>query len=188
MLLPTYSIPPQDHASAGMAIGYSVVDSDRSHRLTRLAAIGLQPHDLVKTAEVPTVFYIGQDGKKHPFPNEYTYRSWYDSFSSVRTIKTALLDSVVLGQAITVRPGKRLMRFGSDPKVYLMTVNGALRWIRTEAIANMLLGADWTKHIDVLPDAARLAYSFGADIQTQKDVSPQERFVAGMNPSQFFDR
>ena len=49
-------------------------------------AVELVPGDLIKTAGSPTVYYYGYDGKRHAFPYEKIYYSWYSDFSGIKTV------------------------------------------------------------------------------------------------------
>lgn len=127
---------------------------------------------LVKTAESAAVYYVGADGKRHAFPNEKIYRSWYADFSSVQTISADVMASLPLGANVTYRPGVRMVKFQTLPKVYAIARGGELRWVQTEALATALYGTGWQTAIDDLSDAFVANYRFGADIATAADYSP----------------
>jgi hypothetical protein len=63
-----------------------------------------------------------------------------------------------------VRPGTVLIKIVSDPKVYAVEPNGTLRWVKTEAIATALYGADWAKKVRDLDVAFFAGYLSGSDI------------------------
>jgi hypothetical protein len=127
--------------------------------------------DLIK-GPTDAVYYYGQNGKRFVFPNFKTYSTWYADFSTVKTITADELASIPLGGNVTYRPGVKLVKVTTAPKVYAVAVNGVLRWIKTEEIARALYGSDWNKKVDDMPDAFFVNYTVGADIASSADFSP----------------
>ncbi|MDD5294629.1 MAG: hypothetical protein PHP21_01765, partial [Patescibacteria group bacterium] len=109
--------------------------------------------DLIKMNGLSSVYYLGADGKRYVFPNEQTYFSWYSDFSGVVTIPQSELESYPLAANVTVRPGTKLVKITTNPKVYAVEPNGTLKWVPDEATALALYGADWAKRIIDVPDA-----------------------------------
>ncbi|KKR91178.1 MAG: LPXTG-motif cell wall anchor domain protein [Parcubacteria group bacterium GW2011_GWC2_42_12] len=109
--------------------------------------------DLIKMAGLSSVYYLAADGKRYVFPNESTYFSWYGDFSGVVTIPQAELESYPLGKNVTVRPGTKLVKITTNPKVYAVTTGGTLVAVPDEATAATLYGANWNKRIIDVPDA-----------------------------------
>lgn len=128
--------------------------------------------ELVKTAGSTAVYYIGSDGKRHAFPNALIYASWYPDFSGVKTISDSDMATYQLGGNVAYKPGSRLVKFQSLPKTYAVDRNGTLRWVKDEATAVALYGADWNSKVDDLSDALYTDYTFGADIASSADYSP----------------
>jgi hypothetical protein len=48
--------------------------------------------------------------------------------------------------------------------VYAIAKGGVLRWVKTEADAVALYGADWNTKIDDISEALFMDYRYGADI------------------------
>lgn len=136
--------------------------------------LGVSASDLVKSAENSAVYYVGRDGKRHAFPNEKTYFTWYSDFSSVKTISAADLASLTLGKNVTYAPGARMIKLQTVPKVYAVGRGSVLRWVQTEALAIALYGNDWNKKIDDLSDAFFINYTEGTVIDEISDFSPAE--------------
>ncbi len=137
--------------------------------MAALAAGGLlmsavQPAGTLIKGSLPAVYYVGNDGKRYVFPNDKVYFSWYQDFSQVVTVTDSELASYVIGGNVTYRPGVRLVKIQSDPKVYAVSRGGVLRWITTEALAARLYGADWNKMIDDVPDSFFVNYTTGEPI------------------------
>lgn len=136
-----------------------------SNLLSRAEANNLLPFDypvdsLVKLADDgdpnttvdAAVYYIGLDAKRHPFPSAAIYFSWYEDFSSVRTIDVATLADIDLGTPVLVRPGTYWVKIQSDNKTYFVSPGHTLRWIEDEATARLLGGANWNQNIiDIEP-------------------------------------
>lgn len=109
--------------------------------------------DLIKMDGLSSVYYLGADGKRYVFPNETTYFSWYSDFSGVVTVPQSELESYPLGSNVTIRPGTKLVKITTDPKVYAVTPSGNLIVIPDEATAKTLYGDNWAKRVVDVPDA-----------------------------------
>lgn len=119
-----------------------------------------------------TVYYLANDGKRYVFPNQKTYNTWFKDFTGVLTVTTGDLISFSLGGNVTYRPGVRLVKITTDPRVYAVDRGGTLRWITSEAAAVALYGSNWNTKIDDVPDAFFTNYRLGADINGAADFSP----------------
>ncbi len=122
--------------------------------------------DLIKSPLSSSVYYYGSDNKRHLFPNEKTYRSWYTDFSGIKIVTASQLQGISLGHNVTVRPGTVLLKIETDPKVYAVEPGGLLRWVPTEARAATLYGSAWATRIIDVPLVFWVDYSFGSDITT----------------------
>lgn len=110
--------------------------------------------DLIKMDGLSSVYYLGSDGKRYPFPNEKTYFSWYSDWSGVKTISQSELESYPLASKnVVVRAGTYLVKITTDPTVYAVEPNGVLRSIVSEENAINLWGADWAKRVIDIPDS-----------------------------------
>ena len=122
---------------------------------------------LVKGATNAAVYYCGRDHKRHPFPNQRIYDSWYLNFAGVVTLSDAQLAANPLGANVTYRPGVRLLKIQTDPKTYAVGKGGVLRWVPDEWTAKKLYGADWNKKIDDVPDTFFTNYTIGDPLPPQ---------------------
>lgn len=123
------------------------------------------PGTLVK-ASGPAVYYYASDMKRYVFPNEKTYFSWYQNFSSVQTISDSELASIMIGGNVTLRPGTNLVKITTDPKVYAVAPNGQLRWVESEALAISLYGSSWASRVVDVADGFFVNYSVGPSISS----------------------
>jgi len=129
--------------------------------------------DLIKSNDLSTVYYLGDDNgtlKRYVFPNQKTFDTWYDDFSTVKTVSRKKLESYPLsGVNITYRPGVKMLKITTDPKVYAVDRDGTLRWIKSQAIADGIYGLNWEAEIHDLPDSFLTSYNFGEDITSDEE-------------------
>lgn len=123
--------------------------------------------DLIKTRYSPTVYYFGYDGKRHAFPNEPIYFSWYSNFDGVKIITPQELAEIPLGPSVVVRPGTNLVKIQTDPKVYAVEPYGVLRHVTSEALAQNLFGENWASKVIDLDVAFFPDYKIGDPITYQ---------------------
>jgi hypothetical protein len=121
---------------------------------------------LIKSPAFSAVYYCGADGKRHAFPNDRIYFTWYADFKTVKTLTEAELAAVPLGKNVTYRPGSKMVKIESIPNVYAIEKGGVLRWVKSPEIAASLYGTNWAKKVDDISDAFFLDYSLGEDIAT----------------------
>lgn len=115
-------------------------------------------------ASSPAVYYCGADGKRYVFPNEKTYKTWYSDFSSVQVLTDAQLGAIQIGGNATYKPGVKMVKIQSDPRVYAVDNGGVLRHVTSEAIARSMYGDNWNTKIDDISDAFFVNYSIGLPI------------------------
>jgi len=127
--------------------------------------------DLIK-ASLPAVYYYGADGKRYVFPDQKTYMTWYSDFSGVKTITDGELAAISIGGNVTSKPGVKMVKITTDPKVYAVAANGALRWVTTESIAASLYGSNWGKMVNDVPDPFFVNYTVGTAINNVTDYTP----------------
>ncbi len=128
---------------------------------------------LVK-ASGPAVYYYANDAKRYVFPNEGTYKSWFTSFDAVKTITDADLALMPIGGNVTYRPGIRMLKVQTDPKVYAVERGGTLRWVTTSQLAESLYGQFWNTFIDDVSDAFFVNYTIGEPIDAVGEYTPSK--------------
>lgn len=141
-------------------------------------SIPLQVGDLIKipddgdtkTLSDTAVYYYAVNGKRYVFPNEKTYFTWYPDFSRVKIVPNDQMSLVPIGGNITYRPASRLVKFQTDPKTYLVTKGGVLRWARTEAVVRGLYGDTWNRMVDDISEAFYVNYRFGNPLDNALDA------------------
>ena len=120
-------------------------------------------NDPATTAD-DTVYYLGLDAKRHPFPSRTIFLSWYQDFSQVQTIDAATLAAIPLGAPILVRPGTHWVKIVSDPRTYYVEPGYKLRWIRDEAAAVVLGGPNWNRNIIDIDPTLFTLFAAGPDL------------------------
>lgn len=118
------------------------------------------------------VYFYGRDGKRHPFPHEKTYFSWYPNFGSVQNVSQEALSALPLGTNVTYRPGVRLVKFQTLNTVYAVTRGGLLRALASESVAVAVYGTTWNRQVDDIGDAFFSNYTFGTDITQANQYVP----------------
>lgn len=109
---------------------------------------------------LPAVYYCGKDGKRYVFPDQFTYFSWYPDFKGVLTVTADALAKATIGGNVTYKPGS-LVKIQTDPKVYVVSKGGLLRWVPDEATAIAYFGTAWAKKVRDVPVVFFLNYVIG---------------------------
>lgn len=117
------------------------------------AATTVASGDLIRGQSFSAVYYMGADGFRYVFPNDKTYFTWYSNFDSVKWISDAELGRIQIGGNVTYKPGVKMIKINTDPKVYVVDQGGELSAIGSEADAATLYGSTWNKKIDDVADA-----------------------------------
>ncbi|MCK9438686.1 hypothetical protein M0Q39_01220 [Patescibacteria group bacterium] len=152
-----------------------------------VANAAAQAGDLIKKDGLSAVYYLGEDGKRYVFPNESTFKSWYSDFSSVVTVSADELASYPLGANVVVRPGTKLVKITTDPKVYAVEPNGTLRWVQTEADAIALYGANWAQRVIDVADSFFTNYTIGTPLASNETPVGSLVKKSGENSIYYYD-
>ncbi len=133
----------------------------------------------VQTRPVPAVglvrgastrgVYLVREGKRYAFPSERVFRSWYADFNAVVVVSDRDLAAVPLAGNVTYRPGIRLVKLETDPRVYVVGRYGVLRAIASEAVARELYGDAWAALVDDIMDIHFGNYLVGAEVVSSSD-------------------
>lgn len=150
-------------------------------------AASLADGDLIRSdakGAYAVYYYFG--GKRYVFPTQKTFLSWYSSAQLKKTsegglvkiIPAADMGQISMGGNVTYKPGVRMVKVDSDPKVYAVAKNGTLRWVTTGDVASALYGANWNKMIDDIPDGFFTNYTLGADIAAASSFNTEAEKAA----------
>lgn len=157
------------------------VTVDRNVTVTFSGGLSFPLHDgdLIKipddsdaaTLSDTAVYYYAKNGKRYVFPNEKTYFTWYPDFAKVQVIPLDQMSLIPIGGNVTYRPGTRMLKFQTDPKTYIVTRGGVLRWATTEEVARGWFGTNWNQHIDDVSEAFYINYTFGEPVANSLDLA-----------------
>ncbi len=117
------------------------------------------------------VYYYGNDGKKHAFPTESVYMSWFSSYSNLKIISPQQLRAMPTGENVTFRPGTALVKFSGSSTVYAVEKGSVLRPIATESAARAIYGSSWTRYVVTVVGSLKRDYSIGSTIYSSSDYS-----------------
>ncbi len=128
------------------------------------SANAAQTQDLIKCPDFSSVYYLAEDGKRHVFPNDKVYSSWYPDFDDVKVISCEDLSKIPIGTLVPYQAGTQLVKITSSPTVYAVEPSGELRSIESEAQARDLFGNEWAGRVHDVPDTFFPHYDIGAPL------------------------
>lgn len=139
---------------------------------------GMQLSRVIKGSGA-ALYWYGKNGKRYVFPNEATYRTWFPIGSKcpiINQVSDETLASIAIAGNVTARPGVKLIKIQTDPKVYAVSKNGELHWIefgpKFNSIITTYYGQTWTNSVIELPDPFFTMYSMGTSITDVSQYSP----------------
>ncbi len=131
------------------------------------------------------VYYLDENGIRHPFLNESSFYGWYEDFSEVIEVGDDYMADLELGSAVPYRPGIQFIKFYTSNAVYAVSETGALHRIANEATAEVLesmdgsaYGDDWAQNITLVSDAFFGHFNYGLTIDSVDDYSAKDAFEA----------
>ena len=132
-----------------------------------------------------TLYWYASNGKRYVFPNVKTFYSWYSSteFSRVQTVADTELYTMPLGGNVTYRPGAKLVKVVTDPKVYAVSRYGTLRWVTSEYLAQNLYGSNWRQWVEDVPDTFFSNYTVGSPIYSASEYNVSNEYNQVITPS-----
>jgi hypothetical protein len=160
----TYSALMASGANLTIDVGLNIQPSAGPMLCTPGSLIKLEDDKNPGTTFDTSVYYCAQDGKRYGFPSSKVFFSWYDDFSNVKAVPSTIMFNTPLGGNVSYRPGIRMIKIQTDPKVYAVSRGGILRWVTTEALAKKLYGDQWNTLVDDVSDALFVNYHVGLPI------------------------
>lgn len=115
---------------------------------------GAEPGDLITAPNLGTIYYLNEEKERVVFPDEQTYFTWYDDFSSLKHIPREVLESYPLsGRNATIRPGTKLITIPSSSQVWAVGSPNILYWMAGgEEQVREFFGEDWASRVVDLPE------------------------------------
>lgn len=126
------------------------------------AELDLQVGDLVKLENQDAVYCVSYGTNllsgsvfwvRQAYPNQAIYNTWRSDFNNVKTISSEQMAEINLIDNVVVRPGTKLVKITTVPKVYAVGPAGLLYHIKDEAVAERLYGEDWASKVIDISDA-----------------------------------
>jgi hypothetical protein len=140
--------------------------------------------DLLKTEDDSAVYYIGDDHKRHAFPNKSVFDSWGFSFDDVKIVPDHTVAFLVLGPNMTYKPGITPVTFRSTNKVYAVDEHGVLRHINGPSVARALYGEGWKDKVRDISVVFFNDYIVGKEtIDSSDEYSPEKLKSAVVRPT-----
>ncbi len=164
-----------------MGLAFFAASADRTS-----PAVALAGGALVK-GNGPAVYYVSDDGTRHVFPSQAVFDSWFpDRKATITALNTQELAALKLGTNMTFKPGVKLIKIMTNPKVYAVSRYGVMHWITTESLASDIYGANWKRLVVDVPDAFFSDYTEGAPIYSKTDFSVSDELATVKNPEYNF--
>ena len=115
------------------------------------------------------VYFYGNDGKRHVFPNEGVFYTWYSNFDDVVEVSDSFMASLSIGKNVTYRPGSVVVKFDSSASVYAIEADHTLHHYTTLSLLKSDYGSVWTDYLAKVPDSLFGNYTIGSDIDSTSD-------------------
>ncbi|MCE9585905.1 fibronectin type III domain-containing protein [Candidatus Uhrbacteria bacterium] len=137
-----------------------------------LCESSLVPHahflDLFKS---PTsdVYFMGGDGKRHAFPSQAVFDSWFPNGADITIVPRYQLADIPLGENVTFRPGT-LVRIIDGVRYYVVDFGKRLRFIASDILLPFIFGNTWQASVRLLDLAIAGDYTFGTSIEVTQDL------------------
>jgi len=138
------------------------------------------------------IYYVGNDGKLHPYVDAQIYHTWYKSFNDVKLVSDAKIAQYQIGSPVCVRPGTWLVRFPGDSRVFASEPGCVLRPMYSEIEAKLLYGENWEQKVVNLQATLKGFYTIrdmhkenlsshlqdsdkdGVDVQTEREYGSSD--------------
>jgi hypothetical protein len=144
---------------------------------------GAQPGDLIKMQcpeivhvndPCTTVYYWGEDGLRHVFPNERVFFSWYNDYDDVIIVGDEFMSDLRLGKNVTLKPGTAPVKFATSNEVYAVSEGGILHHYVDDEFLVDDYGSNWTKDLVIISDVFYSNYEIDSVINSDNDYDPDQ--------------
>ncbi len=145
---------------------YSYDDADRGTLIKIPCGVYSNTSETCKA-----VYYYGNDGMRHVFPNESVFYTWYNNFDDVSEVSQDFMSSLTIGKNVTYRPGSVVVKFDSSSYVYAIEAPHTLRHYLTSSLLESDYGSSWVDSLAHVPDSLYSNYSVGSVIDSTSDYN-----------------
>lgn len=136
--------------------------------LEKISAVS--PGQFIRSYSFNSIYYVGDDMKRHPFWGPKSFFTYADSFDEVIWVTDATLSTMTIGTPMLPKAGVVLVKIQSDPKVYAIDENKTLRWVPDEETAITLYGSSWSDYVIDLQPTIFANFTVGDDMTTSTVV------------------
>lgn len=166
----------------------NLINDLQRERLRAISSIGVQKNDLIDVGSgikllpgslimgetLDWIYWYGYDGQRYAFPNQDVLKSWFPTFNEkqVQKITDRQLASITLVRNMFYKPGSRLIKISSDPKIYAVGQNGLIHWIYPESVIQELYGPNWKTNLVTVKDVYFVDYRVGERITNSANFNP----------------
>ncbi len=132
-----------------------------SDKIEYTEPLGTLPPGTLMKSNGTSIYYLGFDGKIHPFLHSAVFHSWYANMNAVKikNISPVALKQYNVGKPICVRGGTWLVRFQNFPQLYAVETGCRLFPLRSEVEAHILHGSAWKQRVITLNNLESGTYS-----------------------------
>ena len=129
----------------------------------------------VRARNTSTIFYIDEYGVRHPFLDDVTFFSWFETYEDVEVIEITEMITYQFGSPMIPKPDTVLVKSKNSPNVYLLLHNPDdpmrpyIRWIESEEVANAIYGNQWSEYVVDVPNKVMAQFW-----NLESIVNPQE--------------
>lgn len=124
------------------------------------------------------VYYYGEDGKRHAFPNESVFYTWYNDFDDVIEISSSDMSDITIGKNVTYRPGSVLVQFSGSSSIYAVEKQHTLRKYTSTSLLRTDYGSNYDDVIVTVPDTLYGNYSIGSVIDSSSDFDRTTQYYS----------
>lgn len=149
--------------------GTDISSVNKNSEISIKNSLGMFDKKLVKTENSKSVYYI-RGNRRYIFLNEQIYKTWYPDFSSVQLISETKIAEYMIGGRVKPYPNRMMIKMKTDPRVYVVSDAGKIRWVTSEALAQELFGHAWAKKIVDISDAEIAGFELGAPLEKIEDL------------------
>lgn len=120
--------------------------------------------------EFPQIYFLYEE-ELYPFDTDWAYGTWFSDTRCVYFYPKEAHVSLPEHLPLRVRPGF-LIRISSDPRIYLVTTCGAIRWVEYDSILVSWFGDYWAAWVMPVTDLGFVNYTLGPSITSAAALDP----------------
>ncbi len=134
----------------------------------------LIPGSIVKGETLDFWYWYGNDTNRYSFLSHDVVESWFPDAATrpaITAVRDTVLASITLNGFIGYKPGTRLIKISSDPKIYAISEGMKLRWLENEKIIEQIYGSSWRDLLITVPDVVFIEYVVGDSVVRVSDYN-----------------